>query len=102
MTATVTYDGSTFSPATVTIAKGSTITWTDTSGTMWVASNPHPIHSGYDGTTRDQHCAAGYSGSAPFDECSAGSTFSFTFNKTGSWGYHDHLNHGATGTIVVQ
>ena len=102
MSATVTFDGSSFSPSTVTIAKGGTITFTDTAGTMWVASNVHPVHSDYDGTTRSQHCAAGYSGPKPFDECAPGSSFSFTFDKTGTFGYHDHLNPGSTGTIVVQ
>ena len=101
MTATVTYDGNSFSPSTVTIAQGGTVTFTDNAGQMWVASNPHPTHEGYDGTTRTQHCAAGYTGATPFDECSPGSSFSFTFNKTGTFGYHDHLNHGATGTINV-
>ncbi len=102
MTATVTYDGTSFSPSTVTIAQGGTVTFTDTAGSMWVASNPHPTHEGYDGTTRAQHCVSGYTGAAPFDQCVQGSTFNFTFTKTGSWGYHDHLNHGATGTVVVQ
>lgn len=102
MTATVTYDGNSFSPSTVTVRAGGTVSFTDTSGTMWIASDPHPVHNGYDGTTRQQHCASGYTGAAPFDECSAGSSFSFTFKKIGSWGYHDHLNSGARGTIVVQ
>ena len=101
MTATVTYDGSSFSPASVTIAQGGTVTFSDTSGQMWVASDPHPVHNGYDGTTRDQHCASGYAGAAPFDECAPGTSYTFTFTKAGSWGYHDHLNHSAVGTITV-
>ena len=102
MTATVTYNGNSFSPSTVTIAKGGRVTFRSTAGSMWVASNPHPVHTGYDGTSRDQHCAAGYSGAAPFDQCSSGTSFSFTFNKTGSWGYHDHMNTSAGGTVIVQ
>ena len=101
MTATVTYDGSTFTPSDVTVAQGGTVTFTDTSGQMWVASDPHPVHSGYDGTSRSTHCAAGYSGPAPFDECNSGSSYTFTFNKTGTWGYHDHLNDSAHGTVTV-
>jgi plastocyanin len=68
---------------------------------MWVASDPHPIHNGYDGTTVQQHCAAGYAGPAPFDECAAGTSFTFTFDKVGTWGYHDHLDHSVMGTITV-
>lgn len=99
---TVTYDGANFSPASVTVPVGGTIHWVDTSGQMWVASNPHPVHTGYDGTDRTTHCAAGYSGAAPFDQCASGSTFSFTFTKAGSFGYHDHLNHSAAGNVTVQ
>lgn len=102
MSATVTYDGTTFSPASVTIAKGGTVTFTDTAGSMWLASNPHPAHTGYDGTSRTTHCAAGYTGPKPLDECASGTSFSFTFGKTGSFGYHDHLNSNAHGTVIVQ
>lgn len=104
MSATVTYGANGFSPQTVTIAKGGTVTFVAAAGAgeMWVASNPHPIHNAYDGTTFSQHCAAGYSGAAPFDQCAVGTSFSFTFNQTGSWGYHNHGNHSDTGTVIVQ
>ena len=102
MSATVNYNGDAFSPSTVTIAKGGTVTFVSTAHDMWVASNPHPTHTGYDGTSRDVHCAAGYAGAAPFDQCKVGSSFTFTFNKTGTWGYHNHMNPGLTGTVIVQ
>lgn len=102
MSATVTYNGSSFSPASVTVAKGGTVTFVDQSGQMWIASNPHPVHTGYDGTSASQHCAVGYAGPKPLDMCAPGSSFSFTFDKTGSWGYHDHLNHSSGGTVVVE
>ena len=103
MTATVSYDGTAFSPASVTIAKGGMVTFTDTAGaTMWVASGMHPVHSGYDSTTMSAHCAAGYAGAAPFDQCKAGASYSFTFDKVGEWGYHDHKNSSAFGKIIVQ
>jgi plastocyanin len=102
MSATVAYNGSSFSPSSVTIAQGGSVTFTSTGGGMWVASNPHPVHTGYDGTSMQQHCAAGYTGAAPFDQCSGGTSFTFTFTKTGSWGYHNHLDHSAGGTVVVQ
>ena len=103
MTATVTYGPNGFSPATVTIAAGGTVTFVDQGGPrMWVASDPHPTHEGYDGTTRSQHCATGYTGAAPFDQCTASTTYTFTFQKTGSWGYHNHANESDKGTVVVQ
>lgn len=102
-TVMVTYDGSSFSPSTVTIHQGDTVMWMDNGNQpMEVASDPHPVHNGYDGTTRQTHCAAGYSGPAPFDECAPGTQFSFTFTKTGSWGYHNHLDQSQGGTVVVQ
>lgn len=100
MTATVTYNGSSFSPSTVTIAKGGTVTFTSSSGSMWVASNPHPSHEGYSGTTRSQHCPD-VAGTA-FDQCAPGTSYSFVFQKSGSWGYHNHLNASMSGTVIVQ
>ena len=77
------------------------MTWVATGGDMWVASDPSSLQNGYDGTTLEQHCAAGYVGTTPFDECSAGTSFSFIFNKVGTWGYHDHLNNSAEGSVTV-
>ncbi len=101
MSATVTFNGSGFSPANVTIAQGGTVNWVSSAGNIWVASDPHPTHNGYDGTTQEQHCVPNYTGPAPFDQCIESTTFSFTFNKVGTWGYHDHLDTGARGTVTV-
>lgn len=103
MEATVTYTAAAaFQPQTVTIKKGGTVTWVNRSGTdMWIGSAPHPDHDGYDGTTRSEHCAADYAGSKPFDQCSTGDTFSFTFDKVGSFNYHNHRDEENYGTIRV-
>ncbi|HTR19165.1 MAG TPA: hypothetical protein VMH91_04300 [Candidatus Paceibacterota bacterium] len=98
---TVTYNGSSFSPADARVAQGGTVTWISTGGDMWIASDPHDLHNGYDGTTMEQHCASGYTGVPPFDECAGGTSYSFTFNKVGVWGYHDHLNDDAVGSVTV-
>lgn len=104
MAVTITYGPNGFSPANVTIAKGGTVTWVAQAGAdeMWVASNPHPTHEGYDGTTKNQHCATGYTGAKPFDQCAAGTNYSFTFNTSGTWGYHNHGNRSDTGVVSVQ
>lgn len=103
--ATITMTNSGFSPAQVTIPQGATVTWMNQSSTtMWVASDPHPVHTAYDGTDRTTHCAASYTGPAPLDECAsvpAGGSFSFTFDKVGTWGYHNHIDHSMTGSVVV-
>jgi len=88
--ATVTYTDSGFSPASVTIKQGGTVTFVNQSSRdMWVASNPHPIHTDYPG----------------FDEKAAvpnGGSWSFTFDRIGSWGYHNHKNPSNMGVVVVQ
>jgi plastocyanin len=102
MSAMVMYDGTSFSPTSVTIARGGTVTWMDTSGTMLIASDPQPLNNGYDETTQSQHCVAGYTGPTPFDACTPGTQFTFTFDKTGSWSYHDAFNGVVGGTVIVQ
>ncbi len=101
MTVNVVYGPNGFSPSTVVISKGSKVTFTNKGGDeMWVASNPHPTHEGYSGTTKDKHCPD-TTGTA-FDQCSAGATYSFTFEKVGTWGYHNHGNASDKGTIIVK
>ncbi len=103
MSATVVYTSSGFTPATVTIAKGGQVTFVNQSGNpMWVASDPHPTHTAYDGTSRTTHCAPGYTGATPFDQCANTNSYSFTFEKTGTFGYHNHLGADDAATIIVQ
>lgn len=103
--AAVAYTSSGFSPAAITVPLGTSVTWTNqASDDLWVASGVHPAHALYDGTNLQTHCAAGYAGDAPFDECApagAGGSYSFTFTKAGTWQYHNHLDPGDTGTVVV-
>jgi plastocyanin len=99
---TVQYTDTGFSPASLTVKSGQRVTFVNRSNlSMWIASDPHPMHQGYDGTTFAAHCAAGYAGAKPFDQCAAGSTFTFTFIKAGTWGYHNHAAFSDRGTIVV-
>lgn len=101
MSASVAYGPDGFSPSTVTVAKGGVVTFKNGgTGKMWVAADMHPTHEGYDGTTKDQHCpdAAGVA----FDQCSVGPAYSFTFEKTGEWQYHNHVNAGDVGTVIVK
>lgn len=102
---TVTYTDSGFSPASVTVPAGTTVTFVNnTSHAMWVGSDEHPTHTHYDQTAKNAHCIADYAGAKPFDQCTAGTagtSWSFTFDKAGTWAYHDHVNAGARGTVVV-
>jgi plastocyanin len=86
---TITYTNSGFSPATVTIKSGGTVTVkNDSTRMIQFNSDPHPSH------TENSELNLG--------EVGGGSSKSFTATKTGSWGYHDHLNSSDRGTIVVQ
>lgn len=98
LSATVTYGANGFSPKPVTIKKGGTVIWNGPS-TMWVASAQHPTHTAYSGTSLQEHCDDATDTS--FDQCETGSTYSFTFNKVGTWNYHDHRNPSNFGSVVV-
>lgn len=78
-----------FDPSTLTIKAGTKVTWVNQSGeTATVNSDPHPIHTDYPPLN--------------LDEFSNGGTLSLTFDKPGTYGYHNHLNPSEHGTIVVQ
>lgn len=92
-TATVTYDESGFSPATITIAKGTTVTFVNNSDMpLWVASNPHPAHTDY-----PEFDTPKILGRMPKME----EDFTFTFDRAGTWQYHNHTASGDTGTYGV-
>jgi plastocyanin len=98
--ASVTYGPNGFSPQEVIIKVGGTVTWTNSGGgSMWVASAQHPTHTAYSGTSLAEHCDG--AGNTAFDQCQNGSTYSFTFDKVGTWGYHNHSNSSHFGRVVV-
>lgn len=97
---TVTYGPKGFDPKSITIKAGQKVTFVNEGeSSMWVASSKHPTHGDYpEKTAKD--CL----GSA-FDECEAvgtGGSYSFTFNKEGSWNYHNHVAPNDWGTVVVK
>ena len=89
-TATViTYSNNGFSPASVTVKMGSKITIKNSSShTVQFNSNDHPTH------TKNSEYNVG--------AIAAGSSAEITVTKTGTWGYHNHLDDSETGTIIVQ
>lgn len=87
--ATITYDGSSFSPSSITVKSGDTVEVKNTSSTdVQVQSNPHPTH------TDDQDLNVGL--------ISAGQTKTFTVTQKGTFGYHNHLNPSQQGGITIQ
>lgn len=98
------YTNSGYSPRELTINRGDTVIFKNqSSNSMWTASDIHPSHTLYDGTSLSQHCAN--LTATTFDECGSaqpGQEWSFIFSKAGTWGYHNHVNPGYTGEIIVK
>ncbi len=101
ITVEITEDG--FSPKTVSIKAGDTVTFVNRDIVPhWPASAMHPEHTAYPGSDIKKCGTPEQAGI--FDACkelAQGESFSFTFNEKGSWGYHDHLNPTLWGTINV-
>ena len=101
---TVTYTDSGYSPKTLTVKVGTAVTFkNESSGNMWTASAMHPTHIVYSGTALKDHCPD--TANTSFDGCRAGppgSSWSFTFNKVGEWGYHNHVDASMFGKIIVE
>lgn len=78
-----------FTPSEIHIRKDTTVVWTSQSkNPMWVASDPHPSHTDLSG----------------FDQkeiLNAKGIYRFTFTKTGTWKYHNHIIPSFRGKIIV-
>lgn len=79
-----------FIPQTLTVFAGTTVEFVNnSSGLMMVASNMHPTHQLLPGFFQ-----ATSSGS--------GDKYSYSFEKVGTWTYHNDENLLQTGTVVVE
>ncbi|MCX6762896.1 MAG: cupredoxin family copper-binding protein [Candidatus Moranbacteria bacterium] len=78
----VTIQNFAFSPASLTIKKGETVTWTNQD------SAPHQIASD--------------SGAFQGNAINKGESYSFTFNATGEFDYHCAIHTSMKGKIIVQ
>jgi uncharacterized protein YxeA len=97
----ITYDGDKFTPETATIQKGTLVIFNNESDKpMWIGSDNHPTHTLYPESNITK-CFNGENKALIFDQCANGENYTFTFTQVGSWGYHNHSNPRATGTIVV-
>ena len=100
----IVYTDDGFSPATITVSIGDVVTFVNESGgVVWPATAEHPTHTVYPGSDIEK-CDAAEAGSM-FDSCGpvmSGESWSFQFDETGEWGYHDHLNSGNFGRVIVE
>lgn len=78
-----------FVPQVIKIKKGTTVTWTNKDSAVHkIASDPHPAHTDLPGLV-----------SQTFGQ---NQIYSFTFDNTGTFGYHCHLHPYMKGQVVVE
>ena len=87
-TQTIHMQAQTFSPATLTILVGSSVTWTNDAA---IAHNITPNNPAQAGVWVAQNIPA-----------QSGATFVNRFNTAGTFDYHCTIHSGMTGRIVVQ
>lgn len=86
---TVVYTNEGYFPKEISVKKGDTLKFVNMSDRMiWTASDEHPAHTIY--PEFDQKTSA-----------AKGNEYSFTFEKVGTWGYHNHNNSRHIGTVIV-
>lgn len=100
----VSYTNAGYSPAEVKIKSGDKVKFINNSTrNTWPASAMHPTHAVYSGTNLQAHCPDNENDD--FDACKdlkPGESWDFTFNKKGTWAYHDHSNPTYFGKVVVE
>lgn len=85
----VNYTTSGYNPSTLKVKKGTTVTFVNKSGSqMWPASAPHPTHTDYPELD-------------PKKAVANDQTWAFTFDKVGTWKFHDHLFPSRFGSVTV-
>lgn len=89
----ITLADSGFAPGQVTVKAGGKLTWVNNSAKkIQIGSDPHPTHTANSQLSNGQFVL----------EIAPGATATVTLTKKGTWGYHDHLNPGVRGKVVVE
>lgn len=89
-TYTISYTADCYTPNTLSIKAGDTVIFKNntTNKNMYPATDNHPTHTIYAGFDTGKDIGPGQS-------------FSFTFNRIGAWGFHDHNKPNCDGVITV-
>jgi len=78
-----------FYPESLAVEVGTTVTFVNRSRVpFWPASDSHPQHNVY----------AAFDAGHPI---APGASWSFTFDRPGAWGFHDHLHSYFIGEVLV-
>lgn len=86
---TIVFNGTMFAPAMLSITPGTTVTIKNTSSQeLQMDSDPHPVH------TDDTDLNVG--------QILPDQSKTFTVTKTGTFGYHDHLDPSIQGKITIE
>lgn len=86
---TITYDGNSFSSTADTMKAGETVKVINSSNkALDFDSDPHPAH------TDNRELNLG--------DIAPGESRTFVIDKTGTWGYHNHLDASQNGSITVE
>lgn len=84
------YTANGFQPNLATVKAGTKVTFRNESGgPMWPASAVHPTHQ-----LLPEFDAKG--------SIANGGAYSFTFQKIGTWPFHNHLKPSFTGKVIVE
>jgi plastocyanin len=89
-TNSVTIENFAFSPANITVKKGTTVTWTNKD------SAAHTVT-----VTGDNSPSSGVSAGPDSGTLASGKTYSYTFSGTGMFKYHCAIHPSMTGTVTV-
>lgn len=81
MTHNATIQNFAFSPSSITVKKGDTVTWTNNDST--------------------DHTVTGNNGGPASATIGAGGTYSFKFDSVGTFPYHCSIHSSMTGTVIV-
>jgi plastocyanin len=85
----ITYTDEGFSPSVLIVDAGQTITIeNESSRDLQFSSDQHPTH------TQNEELNA--------EILPPGETQTLRLDERGTWGYHDHLNPGETGEVIVE
>jgi len=80
---TITIQGSSFNPSTITVAKGDTVTWVNND-------------------TYTHHVASDTAGTFDLGDQPNGASTSYTFDKSGTFKYHCTIHTSMKGTVIVK